>query len=147
MAVKYIPEGHQAVIPYLMAPSVAKLIDFLKHTFGAQEVGDRTTRPDGAIMHAEVRIGDSTIMMGEPTKEFPATAASVYVYVPDTDEAYRRALEAGGSSVMEPADQFYGDRTAGVRDTQGNFWWIGTHQEEISPEEMKRRADAYMSGS
>jgi PhnB protein len=140
MPVKPIPEGYQRVIPYLVTPGVAQVIDFLKTTFEAIEVGQRTQRPDGAVMHAEVRIGDSTIMMGEPMAGFPAMPASLYVYVTDTDAAYQRALAAGASSISPPADQFYGDRNAGVKDPAGNIWWIGTHIEDVSHEEMVRRA-------
>ena len=140
MPVKPIPEGYQRVIPYLITPGVAQVIDFLKATFEAVEVGQRTLRPDGAVMHAEVRIADSTVMMGEPMAGFPAMPASLYVYVTDTDAAYQRALAAGGSSISPPADHFYGDRNAGVKDPSGNIWWIGTHIEDVSHDEMVRRA-------
>jgi uncharacterized glyoxalase superfamily protein PhnB len=118
---------------------VAKVIDFLSQTFDAKET-ERMTRPDGAIMHAEVRIGDSPIMLGEPAGQFQPMPACIYVYVTDTDAAYQRALGAGATSLMEPADQFYGDRNAGVRDPAGNVWWIGTHIEDVAPEEIARRA-------
>ncbi len=143
MAVKPIPEGYHSVTPYLVVPGVAGVIDFLRHTFGAEEVHERMTRPDGAVMHAEVQIGNSRIMMGEPAGPFPAMPGSLYVYVEVTDAAYRRALEAGGVSLMEPADQFYGDRNAGVKDPAGNYWWIGTHVEDVPPEEMSRRAQQH----
>src|SRR6267142_1099412 len=115
MPVKIIPEGYHSVTPYLTVNGVPKLIDFLKQTFGAEEL-HRMARPDGAVMHAEVKVGDSRIMMGEPVGEFKAMPAQMYVYVPDVDAAYKRALAAGGSAVSEPADQFYGDRHGGVRD-------------------------------
>ena len=139
MAVKPVPEGYHTATPYLIVPGVAKVIDFLKETFDAKET-ERMSRPDGAIMHAEVRIGDSPIMLGEPVGQFGPMPATVYVYVPDTDACYQRALKAGGISLMEPADQFYGDRKAGVRDPSGNVWWIGTHIEDVAPEEIARRA-------
>ena len=142
MAVKPIPDGYHSVTPYLVVPGVARLIEFLKQAFGAIET-ERHARPDGAIMHAEVRIGDSVVMMGEPSGPYPAMPACVYLYVSDADATYKRAIEAGATSLMEPADQFYGDRHGGVKDPSGNTWWIATHQEDVSPEEMARRAKAY----
>lgn len=140
MAVKPVPEGYHSATPYLIVPGVAKVIDFLKQTFDAKESHERMSRPDGAIMHAEVKIGDSPIMLGEPMGQFPPMPASIYVYVADTDACYQRALKAGATSLMEPADQFYGDRNAGVRDPAGNVWWIGTHIEDVAPEEIARRS-------
>jgi uncharacterized glyoxalase superfamily protein PhnB len=95
--------------------------------------------PDGRIWHADVLIGDSHVMFSQATERHPAMACSLYLYVPDTDAAYRAALAAGATSVMEPANQFYGDRNAGVKDANGNFWYFGTHVEDVSPEEMNRR--------
>lgn len=141
--VKPIRDGSHTVTPYLVVPGVAKLIDFLKEAFGAKET-HRSTRPDGAVMHAEVRIGDSRVMMGEPVGEWKAMPCAIYVYVDDTDAVYKRALQAGATSFMEPADQFYGDRNAGVKDAAGNFWWIATHIEDVSPEELQKRAEAAM---
>jgi PhnB protein len=142
MAVKPIPDGYHSVIPYLVVSGVARLIEFLKKAFDAKSK-ECFTMPDGRIMHAEVQIGDSVIMMGEASEKWPAMLAGLYLYVPDTDAVYRRALQAGATSVMEPANQFYGDRNAGVKDPCGNFWWIGTHIEDVSPEEMKRRSEEY----
>ncbi len=139
MAVKPIPVGCHSVTPYLTVPNVDRLISFLKQTFGAEEQ-ERFLRPDGSIMHAEVRIGDSLIMMGEPTGQWKAQPGQLYVYVKDIDEAYRRALQAGATSVMEPADQFYGDRSGGVTDPTGNLWFIATHIEDVSHDELERRA-------
>jgi PhnB protein len=144
MAVRPIPEGHHSVTPYLVVEGAARLLDFLKHAFGAEETSPRTSRPDGTIMHAEVRIGDSRVMLGEPMGEFKAMPASLYLYVNDCDAVYKRAMQAGAASVMEPADQFYGDRNAGVKDPSGNIWWVATHKEDVSPEEMKRRTEAMM---
>jgi uncharacterized glyoxalase superfamily protein PhnB len=129
--------------PYLVVPGVAKLIDFLKQAFGAEE-RERMAKPDGTIMHAEVKIGDSVIMMGEACDEFGPMPAMIYLYVRDVDATYRKALQAGAKSVQEPADQFYGDRSGGVQDASGNKWWIATHKEEVAPEEMRRRAEAAM---
>jgi len=141
MAVKPVPEGHHTVTPYLVVPGVAKLIDYLQRAFQAKEL-HRSARPDGTIMHAEVQIGDSRVMMGEPVGEFKAMPANVCLYVPNVDSTYTRALQAGGTSLREPADQFYGDRTAGVKDPCGNQWWIATHQEDVAPAELERRAQA-----
>jgi PhnB protein len=141
MAASWLPQRYQRVTPYLVVTSVGEVIDFLKSAFGAEEV-ERMSRPDGAVMHAEVRIGDSIIMMGEARGDSKAMPAMLYVYVEDTDATYQRALKAGGTSLMEPADQVYGDRNAGVADPAGNRWWIATHVEDVSPEEMQRRMKA-----
>jgi PhnB protein len=141
MPVKPIPTGYHSVTPYLVVPGVARVIEFLKQAFKAEEV-ERMARPDGTVMHAEVRIGDSIIMMGEPNDKFPAMPAAVYLYVPDVDAAYKRALAAGAASTMEPANQFYGDRNAGVKDASGNVWWIATHVEDVPREEMAKLAVA-----
>src|SRR5690242_17685714 len=125
MAIKPIPDGYHTITPYLVVQGVARLLTFLKEAFGAETVGCHVTRPDGTIMHAEVQIGDSRLMMGEASAKHPALPASLYLYVPDVDAVYRRALKAGATSMMEPADQFYGDRNGGVQDPTGNFWWIG----------------------
>ncbi len=143
MAVKPIPDGFHSVTPYLVVPGVPKLIDFLTQAFEAKEL-HRSARPDGAIMHAEVKIGDSIVMMGEPMGEFKAMPGAIYLYVNDTDATYKRALQAGATSMTEPADQFYGDRNAGVKDPAGNLWWIATHKEDVSPEELAKRAQAMM---
>ena len=135
---KHVPEGYHAVIPYLVVQDVAALVDFLTRVFDGVE-GHRSLRPDGTIMHTEVKIGDSVVMMGGANEQFKPMPCGLYVYVPDTDAAYRRALAAGATSVMEPADQLYGDRNAGVKDFAGNYWWIGTHIEDVSPEEIEKR--------
>lgn len=141
MAVKPIPDGYHTVTPYLTVEGVAKLIDFVKHAFGATEV-ERMARPDGTIGHAEVRIGDSIIMMGEATAQWKPMPGTIYLYVDDTDTTYKRALQAGATSLMAPADQFYGDRNAGVKDASGNVWWIATHKEDVSREELAKRMKA-----
>ena len=119
----YKPDGYNAVSPYLLVKDVRALIDFLSHAFGATELR-RQLDADGAIRHAEVRIDDSVLMMGfRPDAEL---VASVHVYVEDVDRVYARALDQGATSLSEPRDQPYGDRTAGVQDVRGNYWWIGT---------------------
>jgi PhnB protein len=143
MAVKPIPDGYHSVTPYLVVQGAGKLIDFLTQAFDAQELF-RMPRPDGNIAHAEVRIGDSIVMMGEAMGELKPMPSSIYLYVNDTDAVYKRALQAGATSMMEPADQFYGDRRGGVKDPVGNIWWIATHQEDVPPEELAKRAEAFM---
>lgn len=137
----YKPEGYPDVCPYLIVPDVAAQVEFLKAVFGGTTKEALRTEA-GEVRHAEVRIGDSLVMMGKARGEWKPEAASVYVYVKDTDAAYRKALELGATSVMEPVDQFYGDRNAGVKDASGTTWWISTHVEDVSPEEMERRAQA-----
>ncbi len=141
MATKPIPDGFHAVTPYLVVKDAAQLIDFVKAVFDAAEV-ERMVDPSGRTSHAEVKIGDSMIMLSQATEKFPATTAMLYVYVPDCDATYRRAMAAGGRSLMDPADQFYGDRNAGIADTNGIQWWIATHVEDVAPEELARRAKA-----
>jgi uncharacterized glyoxalase superfamily protein PhnB len=142
MAVKPIPDGFHTVTPYLVVPGVTTLIDFLQQAFDAQLLFSPMMRSDGGIGHAEVKIGDSIIMMGEPMHDMPPMPGSIYLYVQETDAVYQRALQAGATSLMEPADQFYGDRSAGVKDPVGNQWWIATHKEDVPPEEMIKRAKA-----
>lgn len=139
MAVKPIPDGYHTLTPYLVVPGVAKLIDFLKQTFDAEEI-ERHAGPDGGIMHAEVRIGDSVVMMAEPTSQWGPRPATIYAYVKDVDAVYKRALRAGATSLMEPANQFYGDRNGGIQDLSGNQWWIATRVENVSREELAKRA-------
>ena len=143
MAVKPKPDGHRAVTPYLVVAGAAKVIDFLKRTFDAQEIM-RLDAPEGRIGHAELRIDDSLVMLGDAHGEHQPMQAMLHVYVADADATYRRALAAGGISVQEPTDQFYGDRSGGVRDPCGNLWWIATHIEDVPPDELRRRAEAAM---
>jgi uncharacterized glyoxalase superfamily protein PhnB len=144
MAVKPIPDGYHSVQPYLMVKGAAGLLDFVKTVFGATET-EKMTGPDGSVMHAEVRIGDSIVMLSDAQAPWQPTQAAVYVYVPNVDETYKKALAAGATSSMEPADQFYGDRHGGVKDQWGNFWWIATRVEDLSREEVERRAREYMA--
>jgi PhnB protein len=144
MAPKFIPEGYPQVSPYLIVDEPAALIQFMTDVFGAKETR-RHEDDKGRIAHAEMRIGDSVIMMGGATEQWPASPAAMYIYVEDTDAAYQRGLAGGATSLQEPADQFYGDRTAGVRDRFGNQWFIGTHLETMSEEEMTRRNQEYQA--
>lgn len=141
MPIKAKPDGQRTVTPYLIIEGVPTVIDFMKEAFGAEEV-HRSTLPDGSVMHAQVRIGDSNVMLGEASAKWQPMPGSIHLYLDDTDKAYRKALAAGASSVMPPADQFYGDRSAGVKDPAGNVWWIATHKEDVAPEEIERRMQA-----
>ena len=121
----YKPEGYSSVAVYLMADGAQRVIDFVKQTFDAEELR-RSDNPDGSIMHAEVRIDDTIVMLADAGGEFPAFPVWLHVYVPDVDATYRRALAAGGVSVQEPQQQNDPDRRGGVRDPAGNTWWIAT---------------------
>jgi uncharacterized glyoxalase superfamily protein PhnB len=131
MTIKPIPEGYHTITPYLVVEGAAQLIDFLKQAFDGEEI-QRMTRPDGTIMHAEVKIGDSRVMIGEAGGEYPPMPAMLHLYVEDTDALYRRALQAGAVSLREPMDEVYGDRMSGVKDLCGNQWWIATHIKEVA---------------
>lgn len=140
MAAKPNPEGFHAVTPYLVVDGASKLLEFVSEAFDAEEMF-RMDTPEGRIGHAEVRIGDSVVMVADPpsTDRSNVMPGMLYLYVEDVDKTYRRGLEAGATSLQEPADQFYGDRTAGLQDPVGDRWWIATRVEEVSPEEMEKR--------
>jgi PhnB protein len=126
MNIPYKPQGYASVSVYIMADGAQRLIDFLKQTFDAKQTR-RTDLPDGSIMHAEVQIDDTVVMMADAGAEFPAFPVWLHVYVPDVDATYRRALEAGGVSVQEPSQrEGASDRRGGVKDPCGNTWWIAT---------------------
>lgn len=139
--VKPVPDRYHSVTPYLVVEGVPKLLEFLKDTFNSTEL-ERVPRPDGTISHAEVRIGDSVVMMGEANAQSKPMPTMLYVYVEDVDAVYKRALHAGAKPVRELKDEFYGDRAGGVADPMGNQWWIATHKEDVSPEELRRRMEA-----
>ena len=140
MAVNPKPEGYHSITPYLIVKDADKLIDFLVTAFGGKEI-HRSMQPEGQIMHAEVQIGDSRVMMAEASDKYQAVQANLYLYVDDVDATYKRALEAGGTSLGEPRDQFYGDRSGGIQDPSGNHWWIATRKEDLSPDEIKKREE------
>jgi PhnB protein len=142
MPVNAIPEGYHTATPYLVVKGADKTVEFLKKAFGAVPAFEPMTRPDGKIMHADLRIGDSHVMIGEASDQHPAMPAMVHLYVPNVDAVYQGALAAGGISAMEPADQFYGDRGASVKDPSGNHWHIATHIEDVPMAELKKRAEA-----
>lgn len=125
----HIPEGFHTLTPYPVVHGVARLLDFLREAFDAEELG-RYAGPDGRIMHAVVRIGDSMLEMGEPSAEWDPMPCSLHVYVQDARATYARALAAGGVSLYEPSLKPYGDLEGGVRDPSGNIWYIATRQEQ-----------------
>ena len=130
MPVSPIPEGYHTVSPYLIAEDAGQLLEFMQKAFGAEETF-RMEMPDGSVGHAEVRIGDSVVMVGGAGGAWPAVPAAIHLYVPDVDATYQAALAAGARSTEEPADQFYGDRRANVVDAAGNQWFIATHVEDV----------------
>ena len=137
--VKAIPDGYHSVTPYLTVSDLPRLLEFVQAAFGAT-IHEAIAGEDGRVRHAEVQIGDSKVMIGQAREEHPPRPGTLYLYVEDTDGNYRRAMAAGAKSILEPVDQFYGDRNAGIEDPVGNQWWIATHVEDVSPEEMERRA-------
>lgn len=139
MAVNYKPEGLSVVSPYLVVESVERLFDFLKATFDAVEI-ERIKRPDGTIAHGEVRIEDAVIMSGQARAGQAPMENMIHVYVKDVDLVFKKAIENGATPVMEPEDQFYGDRSGGVKGPMGNIWWIATHIEDLTSEEIQARA-------
>ena len=141
MAVSPVPPGYHSVTPYLVVADGEGLLGFLRDAFQAEECS-RTVRPDGSIANAEVRIGDSMVMVAQAREPWKPMPTGFYLYVSDTDATYATALAAGGASLLEPADQFYGDRNAGVQDPWGNNWWIATHIEDVDEAEIQRRMAA-----
>ncbi|HTM19655.1 MAG TPA: VOC family protein [Kofleriaceae bacterium] len=136
-----IPEGHHTVTPGLVVEDVDRLIQFMRDAFGAEQT-ERFDLPNGHVAHAEVKIGDAVIMMGEPAPpNFPAMPTMLSLYVDDVDSTYEKALAAGAESLSEPADQFYGHRIARVRDPAGNKWSLHTVVEEVSADELRRRVE------
>ena len=117
-----LPQGHQQLMPYLLLTDAAGFMEFASEVFQAQEQS-RHMGDEDRIMHAEIRIGNSTLMLADCTEAWPPQTSGLFVYVPDADATYERALHAGAESVMEPADKDYG-RSCGVLDPFGNTWWI-----------------------
>src|SRR3954470_14214187 len=123
MAVKPIPEGYHTVTPYLVVRGADKTVEFMKNAFGGELSFEPMARPDGKIMHADVKIGDSHVMISEATEQHHPMQSMVHLYVPNVDAVYQLALKAGGTSLMEPTDMFYGDRGSSVKDQAGNHWY------------------------
>jgi len=144
--VNYVAEGRNSVTPYLIVKNAAKAIDYYKNVFGASELM-RMDGPDGKVGHAELRIGDSIIMLADENvamgnrsaESIGASPVSLYVYLPDVDKTFEKAL-AGGAKVLKPVeDQFYGDRSGFLRDPFGHLWGIATHKEDVSAQEIEKR--------
>jgi PhnB protein len=152
MAVQPIPEGYNAVTPYLAVEDASSAIDFYKRALGAKE-RSIMPGPGGAVMHAELEIGDSLIMLSDPfpqastkpPKELGGTSVSIFLYVDDIDAVYKQAIDAGASSLMEPDDMFWGDRFGSIQDPFGHSWTIATHVEDVSPQEMEKRSQEYFA--
>jgi len=144
MAAKPVPDGYHTVTPYLTVRGASKVIEFLKQAFGAKLSHEPVKRPDGTIMHAQVQIGDSPVMIADESEMAKAASSSLYLYVPNVDSVYQQAVKAGGSAVMEPMDMFYGDRGGNVKDPSGNSWFIATHKEDVAPQELAKRAETFI---
>jgi PhnB protein len=144
MATKPIPEGYRTITPGFIAKNCDKAIDFIKSVFRAEE-RMRFLGPDGKVAHCELQLGDCVLMCGEAGDHHAAAPQYLMVYVPDCDATFKRALDAGAKALDQPTDQFYGDRNGRVKDPFGNEWVIATHIEDVSPEEMEKRAKAAMA--
>ncbi len=138
---KAVPDGYHTITPYLTVPDAEGMLRFLQEVFGATVV-DRHNRPDGTLKHGELQLGDSKVMIGQATQQFTPRPQTLYVYLPDVDTIYQRAISSGGKSLTLVADQYYGDRSGGFEDPAGNWWWVATHIEDVAPDEMQRRAAA-----
>ena len=154
MATKAIPDGYHSATPYLIVKGAADAIEFYKRAFGAVELF-RMANPDGRIGHAEVRIGDSVIMLADEhpdmgyrsPRSLGGSAVSIMLYLEDVDAVFARALAAGARAQRPVADQFYGDRSGNLEDPFGHVWTIATHVEDVSPEEIERRLAAMKSSA
>jgi uncharacterized glyoxalase superfamily protein PhnB len=150
--VQAIPKGYHTVTPSIVVAGAAKAIDFYRKAFGAEEVM-RFPGPDGSIMHAEIRIGDSTIMLGDEMpdqggkspKAYGGTAVSFFVYKDNVDAAWKRAVDAGAKPIMPLIDQFWGDRAGCLEDPFGHKWWLAQHIQDLTPDELQKNAEAFFS--
>ena len=151
---KPIPEGYNTVSPYLAVDDAAAAIEYYKQAFGAEETM-RMNGPDGKVGHAELKIGDSHVMLSDPfpqsstspPKELGGTTGSIFMYVEDVDAVVKRAVDEGASVTMEVADQFWGDRFGSIVDPFGHSWSFATHVEDVPPEEVAERAKAAMAAT
>jgi PhnB protein len=147
-----IPKGYHTVTPSIVVDGAAKAIDFYKKALGAEEIM-RFPGPDGKIMHAEIRIGDSVIMLvdqmpeqgGRGPKLIGGTPVSFFVYGEDVDAAWKRAVDAGAKPIMPLDDQFWGDRTGLLEDPYGHHWWLAQHVEDLTPDELQKRSESFFS--
>ncbi|MGH9969460.1 MAG: VOC family protein [Pyrinomonadaceae bacterium] len=151
--VKPIPDGYHSVTPYLIIKGAADAIEFYKKAFGATELF-RMPQPDGKVAHAEIKIGDSPIMLSDEHPELGYTSpttlggtpVSIMIYVDDVDTIFKQAIAAGGEQQKPVQDQFYGDRSGSLKDPFGHVWHVSTHVEDVSPEEIDKRAAAAHGG-
>jgi PhnB protein len=147
--VRPVPEGYHTVTPYLICDGAAQAIDFYKRAFGATEVM-RMPMPDGKIGHAELKIGDSVIMLADENaargirspKHYGGSPVSVLLYMGNVDAIFEQAVSSGAKAVQAPQDMFYGDRTSSVTDPFGHSWHIHTHVKDVSPEELSKAMSA-----
>ena len=147
--VKAVPEGYHTITPYLIVDGAGRAIDFYKRAFGAKELM-RVPAPGDRVGHAEIKIGDSVIMLADEHPEIQArgpqhyggSPVSILLYVADVDALFKQAVAAGGTEVRPVADQFYGDRSGTLKDPFGHSWHLSTHKEDVSPEELNRRMAA-----
>lgn len=135
----YVPEGFHTVTSYLVVDGAEKFIDFTKEAFGAKLIFISKT-DDGKVMHATIQIGDSMLMVSDSMEGMPALSTMQFLYVEDADSVFEKALSANGKSIRALRDEFYGDRAGAIKDAWNNTWWIATHLEDVSDEELKRRA-------
>lgn len=147
-----VPEGYHTITPYLAVDDASAAIDFYQRAFGAKE-RVRMAGPGGSVMHAELEVGDSLVMLSDPfpqastrpPKELGGTSVNIFMYVDDIDAVYKQAVASGATSLMEPDDMFWGDRFGSVQDPFGHSWTIATHIEDVSPEEMEKRSTEFMA--
>lgn len=152
MTVKPIPDDYRTVTPYLSISSAKDAIEFYKLAFGATEIF-RLNTPTGDIAHAEIKIGDSVIMLAEPCEDSPipspdtlgGSTVAVHLYVDDVDAMFEQAIDAGALDIKSVEDQFYGDRMGTLKDPFGHIWFVSTHIEDLTPEEIQQRAEALHS--
>jgi uncharacterized glyoxalase superfamily protein PhnB len=135
MSVNPIPQGYHTVTPYILVDGARKFIEFLEKAFNAKT--NNIHEAQGKIMNAEISVGSSLVMVGDNPQGHKPNQAMFYLYVPDVDAMYKQAVSAGGESVHEPEDMFYGDRAGAVKDFSGNVWWIATRIREVGEDELK----------
>lgn len=155
MAARPIPEGQHSITPYLAINDAAEAIEFYKKAFGAVEMF-RLEAPGGRIGHAELKIGDSSLMLGDPcdmeggltaSQKLSGAGVGLHLYVEDSDKVYDQAVAAGATQLSAVTDQFYGDRSGTLKDPFGNIWFVSTHREDLSPDEIRARAAKLFAGN
>ena len=151
-AAQAIPKGYHTVTPSLVVAGAAKAIEFYQKAFGAEEIM-RFPGPDGTLMHAEIRIGDSVVMLGDEMpeqggrspKSYGGTPVAFFIYKENVDAAWKRAVDAGAKPVMPLGDMFWGDRTGCLEDPFGHKWWLAQHVQDLTPEEIRKGAEQFFS--